>query len=178
MTDLSDLTAEDVRRYLRSEGWGEGWTRDHETAEDLRLAKNRRKVLARVARYDERTLAEVVAAVRDMRDEVQAADEARIPALPLDPDVDAAVEALARRHDRSGEAQPIPAAERDELRLSVVVYQDRELGGLWACQVLGGSIEPIVYEVGASGEAARRLAVEKLRGLRDAINDALRLEER
>ncbi len=111
MTDLSDLTAEDVRRYLRSEGWGEGWTRDHETAEDLRLAKNRRKVLARVARYDERTLAEVVAAVRDMRDEVQAADEARIPALPLDPDVDAAVEALARQHDRSGEAQAIPAAE-------------------------------------------------------------------
>tara|TARA_R100000656_G_scaffold104176_2_gene76303 strand:+ start:25152 stop:25550 length:399 start_codon:yes stop_codon:yes gene_type:complete len=72
MTTNDDITAEDLRRYLRAEGWGEGWNYDPRSAEDLRLAKNRRKVMARVARHEGRPLSAVAADVRRLRDEAQA----------------------------------------------------------------------------------------------------------
>lgn len=117
MTDLSDLTAEDVRRYLRSEGWTdvgpsryecdctESVRRWESEGASLDICNNVACDIDGLSLWEDRTRAEVAADVRRVR------DEARIPALPLDPNVDAAVEALARRHDRSGEAQPIPAAE-------------------------------------------------------------------
>lgn len=69
-------------------------------------------------------------------------------------------------------------SDEEKLRLSVVVYEGMPPSHPWECQVLGDSIEPIVFETGVSREAVRRGALRKLRELRDAINDALRLEER
>lgn len=136
MTDLSDITAEDVRRYLRSEGWEQGHTEPcfegwHRVGRWLLIRRDVEDDLRRLARRQERPLAAIAADVRRLRDEAArarfaaavadlpdldtsalagsvappepAADVARIPALPLGPDVDDAVEALVRQHDRSGD---------------------------------------------------------------------------
>ena len=146
MTDLSDITAEDLRRYLRAEGWTEMGPSPYAVDGDVGIRRwesgpvkldfcgEPECDLRDLTRWEGRPLSAVAADVRRLRDEAQCPrtiadgphrrcehcppDEARIPALPVDPDVDDAVEALVRQHDRSGEVRPIPA-DRRELRAAL-----------------------------------------------------------
>lgn len=81
MGDLDDITAEDVRRYLRSEGWEQGHTEPcfegwHRVGRWLLIRRDVEDDLRRLARRQERPLAAIAADVRRLRDE--AADVADI----------------------------------------------------------------------------------------------------
>jgi len=79
--------------------------------------------------------------------------------------------------DLARSAGALGLASFKEATLEVLVFQDKDQGDTWTCQVRKrGSSESLVSETGPTPESARSWAIYRLRELREAIGKALATE--